>query len=90
MVSGLARAIGTFDESIGSGGTYSAPGQETGANGVPKVAVQSLAVANMADVMKQFDSNGNLVGAPSTLLASTKSLNLPGAQDAATKGFLAG
>jgi hypothetical protein len=90
MVSGLARAIGTFDESIGSGGTHSAPGQEAGANGVPKVALQSLAVANMADVMKQFDSNGNLVGAPSTLLASTKSLNLPGAQDAATKGFLAG
>ena len=90
VVSGLARAIGTFDESVGSGGMYSAPGQEAGANGVPKVATQSLAVANMADVMKQFDSNGNMVGAPSTLLASTKSLNLPGAQDTATKGFLAG
>jgi hypothetical protein len=42
-----------------------------------------LAVASMADAMKQFDSNGNMVAnVVNTSVPSTKSLTLPGVPEA--------
>lgn len=50
----------------------------------------SLAAVSMADVMKQFDANGNLlVGTAVTPSSLTQSLNLPGIQDPIKNGFLA-
>jgi len=50
----------------------------------------SMAVASMVDVMKQFDSNGNLLGAQSTLTASIGNPpKLASALDPANNGFLA-
>ena len=43
----------------------------------------------MADVMRQFDANGNMLGTSATAAVSSKSLNLPGIQDPAGNGFLA-
>lgn len=51
----------------------------------------ALAAGSMADVLKQFDANGNRVGSPSLAVASlTKPVNAPGTQDPMNNGFLAG
>ena len=49
----------------------------------------TVAVANMAEVMKQFDANGNLTGNANTAGVSTKILNLTAMQDSANNGYLA-
>ena len=90
IVSSLARAIGTFDQADTGDDAFSAPGTGSPGSAADKASVPNLAVASMADVMKQFDSNGNLVGSNSTIASPTKALNLPGVQDSASKGFLAG
>jgi hypothetical protein len=66
-VSALAQAIGSFSDTVPAAG-----GSVTGASLTSQTA-NSLAnlptvaaVANMADVMKQFDANGNPGGAPGT------------------------
>ncbi len=52
-------------------------------------SVVSMGAASMADVMKQFDANGNMLAKPGTTAVSpTKSLNLPGLQDPSNGGFL--
>jgi hypothetical protein len=48
-----------------------------------------MAVVSMADVMKQFDANGNQIAQGGTIVASlTRSMNMPGIQDP-NNGFLA-
>ncbi|MDR7377138.1 ABC-type transporter Mla MlaB component, partial [Rhodoferax ferrireducens] len=87
-VSSLAQAMGTFDSSAPSDGLAVT---RVDLPVMGKAAAATLAVGSMVDVMKQFDANGNMVGGQSGTIASVaKSLNLPGIQDPADKGFLAG
>ena len=65
MVSGLAQAIGSFAAGPDPS-TPSAPGQLPGVNGATGA---TLAVGGMVDAMKQFDANGNPVGASVPLAA---------------------
>jgi hypothetical protein len=90
-VSGLAQAIGSFAEmdapdKAASGLGVTAPGSLAS---TPSAA--ALAVVSMADVMKQFDANGNLIAVPGATVASTntKTLTVPGIQDPTSTGFLA-
>jgi hypothetical protein len=89
-VSGLAQAIGSFGEmdasqKASSGLGVAAPGS---LGSTPSAA--ALAVVSMADVMKQFDANGNLIAVPGTTVAATntKSLTVPSIQDPTSTGFL--
>jgi hypothetical protein len=89
-VSSMAQAIGSFGDSRVSGDAQSSPGLHSSGDVIDLSASTALAVASMATVMKQFDSNGNLVGnaAPTTAAFST-ALKLPGIQDPLASGFLA-
>jgi hypothetical protein len=86
---GLAQAIGAFGDTGIVGGEITTA-QLNGAVGVPSTATPgSLAVLNMVDVMKQFDTNGNQVGSQAVTTASTaKSLKLPGVQEPGSNGVL--
>jgi hypothetical protein len=84
-VSSIAQALGTFSS------TYGSPAVSLDAASVGASASGTLvsAIAGMADVMKQFDSDGNLIGAQTNSAASaTTTLNLPGKEDPLTKGIL--
>jgi hypothetical protein len=88
-VSGLAQAIGSFGGSDPSDNTLSGPRLDTTGGVAAAASPASLTVASMADVMKQFDSNGNLLGAQGTSASTlTKTLNLPGLQDPNGGGIL--
>jgi len=90
-VSNLAQALGAFD-----GGDSTAqplphePLPDLASGTLASVAPVTQAVVSMADVMKQFDVNGNLVGHIGTaVMPLAKTLNLPGVPDPSTSGFLA-
>jgi hypothetical protein len=88
-VSGLAQAIGSFTESGSTEKVPSATGL-TAASSVPAApSAAALAVVSMADVMKQFDANGNLIAVPGSNTAAPTKLNVPGIQDPTNTGFLA-
>jgi hypothetical protein len=55
--------------------------------GLPKSDV-ALAVASMADAMKQFDSNGNMLGSPSLAVPTLNQLKLNTTQDPTAGGIL--
>ena len=89
VVSGLAQAIGSFSES-----SAAQSGPTTGSIlGVSAVTASqtavSLTVGSMVDVMKQFDVNGNRTANPGAIAATlSKSVTLPGIQEASSSGFL--
>jgi hypothetical protein len=89
-VSGLAQAIGSFSDADSTSGGLSGTRLETSGSVASSVSLVALTTAvGMADVMKQFDANGNQVLKSATTTASlTKSLNLPGIQDPVSNGFL--
>jgi hypothetical protein len=78
-VSVLAQAMSAFDS---AGGGVVDPGAATTGSAIVGdlgSSSASLAVVSMADVLKQFDSNGNqLTSQVSTTANSGKSLNMPG------------
>jgi hypothetical protein len=89
-VSGLAQAIGSFSDADSTSGGLSGTRLDTSGSVASSVSLVALTTAvGMADVMKQFDANGNQVLKSATTTASlTKSLNLPGIQDPVSNGFL--
>ncbi|OGB32562.1 MAG: hypothetical protein A3F78_11155 [Burkholderiales bacterium RIFCSPLOWO2_12_FULL_61_40] len=89
-VSSLAQAIGSFGGS-GAADDMLGAGVKLGTSGgvAASATAGALAAVGMADVMRQFDANGNMLGTSGTAAVSGKSLNLPGIQDPAGNGFLA-
>jgi hypothetical protein len=89
-VSGLAQAIGSFGDSNGVQDVVTGLRMDTAVSSIASTnAVASLAVVSMVDVMKQFDSNGNLLTqSTNTGVASIKPLSLSGLQDTANQGIL--
>jgi hypothetical protein len=89
-VSGLAQAIGSFGNADPTDSLLTAGTRLDTSGGVAATASPaSLAVASMADVMKQFDANGNLLGSQGPSASTlTKTLNLPGMQDPNGGGIL--
>jgi membrane protease subunit (stomatin/prohibitin family) len=70
---------GSSTPDVVAGGLNQSPASGSGAG----VSSGMLAVASMADAMKQFDSNGNMVAnVVNTSVPSTKSLTLPGVPEA--------
>jgi hypothetical protein len=89
-VSSLSQAIGSYAESSVTMDALATPRLDAASGMTPVIAPASLAVLSMADVMKQFDTNGNpLVGQASVATASTKTLNVQGLQDPSVQGALA-
>jgi hypothetical protein len=89
-VSSLAQAIGGFDGGDPEGIGFSEPKIEAVNAVVTPTTASTLAVASMADVMKQFDADGNMVGtASSAMQSASKILNLPSIQDPDATGLLA-
>ncbi|MBP6851901.1 MAG: hypothetical protein KA164_09890 [Rhodoferax sp.] len=88
-VSSLAQAISQFSENGASQEIQKTSSLDLSGSLLASGSTVSLAAASMADVMKQFDANGNLVAKPGTTAGSaTKSLNLPGLPDPSNGGFL--
>lgn len=89
-VSGLAQAIGSFGGADPAENTPMGPRLDTSGGVAALPSPAALTVASMADVLKQFDANGNLLGAQPTTAAATltKTLNLPGLQDPNGGGIL--
>jgi hypothetical protein len=91
-VSGMAQAIGTFADAglesmTGPGGGAQMPGSGQAASAG---SLASTAMVGMADVLKQFDSNGNLIGSQMNAAASAnKALTLPGVHEPTANGILA-
>ena len=90
-VSSLAQAISSFDGSAApDDGMAVLRLDNSDPSGLTK-SNAALAVGSMADVLKQFDANGNRVGSPSVAVAAlTKPVNAPGKVDPMNNGFLAG
>jgi hypothetical protein len=89
-VSSLAQAMGTFSDASGSADALSTPRLDVLGSSTPTLSVTSIAVASMVDVMKQFDSNGNLLGPQAAMTASLgRTPSLTGAQESLPNGFLA-
>jgi hypothetical protein len=88
-VSALAQAIGSFTDTMATGGDPAA-----GTSLTPQSAIASVnspaaaAVVNMVDVMKQFDANGNAIGSAVAAASPTTSLTLPGQANPANNGLL--
>jgi hypothetical protein len=92
-VSSLAQAIGSFGEADPTSSGLTVPKLDAASATPAAQSPVAIAALNMADVMKQFDPNGALLGGSATTsvgvgLPSTKSLNLPGSQDPANSGIL--
>jgi hypothetical protein len=89
-VSSLAQAIGSFgDAGVSTDGLVTPQLNATGTTNSTSTPT-SLAVVSMADVMKQFDANGNSLGSPVSAAASTTTtLKLTGTQDTVASGVLA-
>jgi hypothetical protein len=88
-VSALAQAIGSFTDSMATAGTPAAGTTLTPQSAIPSVnSPTAVAVANMADVMKQFDANGNAIGSAMAAASPTTSLTLPGQVNPANNGLL--
>jgi hypothetical protein len=82
-VSSLAQAMGSFGGSSTPDVVAGGLNQSLSSGGGAEVSSGMLAVASMADAMKQFDSNGNMVAnVVNTSVPSTKSLTLPGVPEA--------
>ncbi len=90
QVSNMAQAMGTFVETVAVQSSAPALQLDSGAPtpGLPKSSV-ALAVASMADAMKQFDSNGNMLGSPSLAVPTLTQLKLNATQDPNAGGILA-
>jgi hypothetical protein len=89
-VSSLAQAMGAFDDSGTPGETLFAPKLELTAPVLTAPTTSALAVRSMAEVMRQFDADGKMLGsAGSATAAPGKSMTLPGLPDPAGNGFLA-
>ncbi|MDR3411074.1 MAG: hypothetical protein P4L87_09060, partial [Formivibrio sp.] len=91
LVSTLTQTIGAFAGSQDASGGSTSPQLAPAVSNPSSAAPSTLASVNMAEVMKQFDANGqtitNLAGAA---VPSTTSLTLPGSQSALSSGFLVG
>ena len=89
-VTNLAQALGSFDLSSAVENGLSTPRLDVQSGVGSTNTTVSLTVGSMVDVMKQFDSNGNMVASQgNAVVALGKSLTLPGIQDPANNGFLA-
>ncbi len=76
-VSSLAQAIGQFSDSGVAKETQNVSSLDLSGSLASANSVVSMGAASMADVMKQFDANGNMLAKPGTTAVSpTKSLNL--------------
>ena len=89
QVSGLVQAIGSFASASGVGSAASAAGLDTSVGESQNSNAASMVVVSMADVMKQFDVNGNLVANTPSSAASTIKLEIAGIVDPSKSGFLA-
>ena len=88
-VSSMAQVMGSFGDAEQDGASLTAPRPDVaGGTSVVGSAV-TVAVANMAEVMKNFDANGNLAGSANAAGVTTKLLNLTALQDSANNGYLA-
>jgi hypothetical protein len=88
-VSALAQAIGSFTDSMATTGTPAVGTSLTPQSAVPSVnSPAAVAVANMADVMKQFDANGNAIGSAVAAASPTTTLTLPGQANPVNNGLL--
>jgi hypothetical protein len=86
-VSSLAQAMGSFDTTSATTDVFAGASLNTSGEVAAETTATTLAVVSMVDVMKQYDSSGNLLGSSVTTTASsTQSLSLPGQQDT---GYLA-
>jgi hypothetical protein len=87
-VSSLAQVMGAFGNT--SPATNAVPGANLSAPAGVATTAATLAVVSMVDVMKQFDANGSLIGAPaSTVAAPGSTLAQTGLQNPASAGWLA-
>jgi hypothetical protein len=90
LASNLAQAMGSYGDSSSAQSLLSGARYDASSSVAATNTAFSLAVVSMVDVMKQFDSNGNMLGSQGISAASLgKSLNLLGIQDPVTHGFLA-
>ena len=86
-VSSIAQAISSFGSASETGDVEPMLRNDSG---IQSAGSALVAVNNMADTMKQFDGNGNLLAKAMTAsVPSTTSLNLPGVQNPGSDGFLA-
>ena len=89
-VSSMAQAMSSFNAAGTTDNTASDLHLDATAGGLPANSAVSLAVVSMVDVMKQFDSNGGLIGNQATTTATLgKSLNQSGILDPANNTILA-
>jgi len=89
-VSSMAQAMVSFGDVVPDDMSLTAPKRD--AAGGPSVvgSAVTVAVANMAEVMKSFDTNGNMAGNANAAWVSTKLLNLTiRLQDSSNNGYLA-
>lgn len=89
-VSALVQTLGGFGQdasgaSTGGGTSALLNPNSTGA----EAAAGGVVVAGMATVMKQFDSNGNMLGQAPTAVAVTKLTNVASLGDSQTNPILA-
>jgi hypothetical protein len=88
-VSSLAQAITQFSEIGAIQDVQKTSTLDLSGTLVASGSSVSLAAASMADVMKQFDANGNLIAEPAmAATAGPQSLKLPGLQDPMGGGYL--
>jgi hypothetical protein len=88
-VSSLAQAITQFSETGVTREMAKTSSLDLSGTLVASTSPVSLAAASMADVMKQFDANGNLVAKPgSTASTATRPIGLPGLPDPSSSGYL--
>jgi hypothetical protein len=88
-VSALAQAIGSFTDTMATGGDPAAGTSLTPQSAIATVnSPVAAAVVNMVDVMKQFDANGNAIGSAVAAASPTTSLTLPGQANPANNGLL--
>jgi len=88
-VSSLAQAITQFSETGAIQDVQKTSTLDLSGTLVASGSSVSLAAASMADVMKQFDANGNMIAEPAMVAtAGPQSLKLPGLQDPMGGGYL--
>lgn len=89
-VSGIAQAMGSFaDKAMSQGDALTLPSTPPSVNVATGSSSAAIAVVSMADVMRQFDSNGNLIGSPAMLASSSTVWTATSTKDAPTTGLLA-
>ncbi|MEI7516549.1 MAG: hypothetical protein WCK81_14270, partial [Betaproteobacteria bacterium] len=89
-VSSLVQAMGQFDAATGASSLPGSLTQAASATIPAAAALATVSVGSMVDLLKQFDSSGNVVlNASTTSAAPSTKLNVPALGNAVTNGILA-